>query len=99
MITGLCLSLFGNVLFLSLAIYFVCMLNRAGHQINQYEAFYQQTIEALEKHLTYMQNLLNANVALSGDDGVVQVFKTIKTFYEMLIQYANAAKTGDAAQK
>lgn len=92
MMTILWISFIFNIVLLGVIGYGVYLLNRAGDQINQYETFYQETIDALEKHLAYMSNLLNVNIGVSGDDGVREVYKTIRTFYEMLVGYYNAGK-------
>ena len=58
-----------------------------------YENFYNETLEALQHHLIYMQRLMNSNVAIGADDDVVRVFKAIKDFYEMFHGYIDARKT------
>jgi len=99
MIVAFWVSFVFNILLLGAFGYSMYLLNRAGGQINQYEVFYQETIDALEKHLSYMQNLMNVNIALSGDDSVRQVFKTIRSFYEMLVGYANAGKDSSSLKQ
>lgn len=85
-----------NVVFFAIVIGAVVLLQRAGKAINSYESFYQQTLSDLEKHLSYMQQLMKSNVMLAEDEDVKKVFKSIKSYYQLMLGYVNAGNGGPA---
>ena len=70
-----------------------CLLQRAGKIINEYEDFYEDTIDSFETHLRYLHELTQNNVVLSADDDVQKVVKAIQAYYDMLIAFVNEGRT------
>jgi hypothetical protein len=78
---------------------FVFLLNRAGNTLTEYEDFHLRTIENVEKHISFLNRMINSNIAYEGDESVQRVFKSMKSFYDLLLDYYNAAKRIAPQQK
>lgn len=72
--------------------YSVHRLSKAGALLNEYESFYNASLDDVESHIKYLDKLMRENVILQGDDSVKRVFRSMRAFYEMLAGYQNAGR-------
>ncbi len=89
---SLYISIAFNILLLCCCGGFIFLLNRAGNTLTEYEDFHLRTVENVEKHISFLNRMINSNIAYEGDESVQRVFKSMKSFYELLLDYYNAAK-------
>jgi hypothetical protein len=83
-------SLGVNVALLIAVVAMLVLLNRAGRIINGYESFFQETLTDLEKDMRFLHGLMTNSVILAADENVQRVYKAMKHFYRMLLDYHNA---------